>query len=159
MVSLYHNHTHVDAWSSLTTDGFFCRNGLLTYYGLESVGSSFLVTWMAFTVLGLFAVFTTSGPLFYFYYWPSKVTFEKWRYKSNPKFPSPEKVRDEIVQMCKSVLSATLCPAATVWLTYRDLGEGFCGSGPDGDYSWKYHVATFLGVLIVSDFYEFFYHW
>ena len=29
----------------------------------------------------------------------AQVTYEKWRYKSNPRFPSPEKVRDEIVQV------------------------------------------------------------
>merc|ERR1712100_309025 len=137
--------------------GFFCEGGLLTHWGMSSVGESFLVTWFAFTVLGLMAVFSTSGPLFYFYYWPSQVTFEKWQYKSNPKFPSPEKVRDEIVQMCKSVLCATLCPAAAVWLAYRGMGEGFCGT-PEG-YSWKYHVLSFAVIMIASDFYEFFYHW
>ena len=137
--------------------GFFCRGGLLTHWGLESVGESFWTTWVAFTILGLVTVFSTSGPLFYYYYWPGQVTFEKWQYKSNPKFPSPEKVRDEIVQMCKCTLCATLCPAAAVWLTYRGLGDGFCGT-PEG-YSWKYHVAMFGVVMIVSDFYEFFYHW
>merc|ERR1712100_799901 len=137
--------------------GFFCEGGLLTHWGMSSVGESFLVTWFAFTVLGLMAVFSTSGPLFYFYYWPSQVTFEKWQYKSNPKFPSPQKVRDEIVQMCKSVCTAMVCPSLSVWLAYRGSSKAFCGT-PDG-YTWKYHVATFIGVWICSDFYEFFYHW
>ena len=37
-------------------------------------------------------MFITSAPVFYYYYWGSNVTYEKWIYKSNPKYPSPEKV-------------------------------------------------------------------
>ena len=37
-------------------------------------------------------LFATSGPVFYYYYARDKVTFDKWKYKSNPKFPTPEKV-------------------------------------------------------------------
>ena len=37
-------------------------------------------------------IFVTSAPVFYYYYWPNNVTRAKWIYKSNPKFPSPEKV-------------------------------------------------------------------
>ena len=62
--------------------GFFCRGGLLTHWGLESVGES---CWTTRSILGLVTVFSTSGPLFYYYYWPGQVTFEKWQYKSNPK--------------------------------------------------------------------------
>jgi hypothetical protein len=86
--------------------GLFCKGGLLSHVGLSAVGNSFLATWAAFTVTAVVAVFATSGPLFYHYYWPSKVTYEKWSRKSNPEFPSPEKVRDEIVQMLKGVVCA-----------------------------------------------------
>ena len=37
-------------------------------------------------------LFATSGPVFYYYYARSNVTLDKWMYKSNPKYPSPEKV-------------------------------------------------------------------
>ena len=33
--------------------------------------------------------------------------------------------------------------------------KALCGWG---DYTWQYHLATFIGVWVVSDFYEFFYH-
>lgn len=77
--------------------------------------------------------------------------------KSNPKFPSAEKVRDEIVQMVKSVFCAALCPAASVCLAYRGMSKAYCGT-PEG-YGVKYLFVTFWAVMITTDFWEFFYHW
>jgi lathosterol oxidase len=142
--------------------GVFCKGGLLSSMGLSAVGESFLVTWLAFTAVAILAVALTSGPLFYAYYWPSNVTFEKWQRKSNPTFPSPEKVRDEIIQTLKAVMYAAICPAASVWLAVHGHSRAYCGSvTPVGD-GWAglgYHVATFVGVLVFSDFYEFYYHY
>jgi len=84
------------------------------------------------------------------------VTYEKWIMKSNPKFPSPEKVRDEIVQMTKSVVTAAMCPAASVYLAYHGKGQAYCGSG---GYGVTRHVLAFAGVMIASDFWEFYYHY
>lgn len=123
----------------------------------EFFGSSFLSIWMAANFLMVPILFISSGPIFYFYYWPSNVTYEKWIYKSNPKFPSPEKVRDEIIQMLKGTLCATICPSLSLYLAESgsSWSKALCGWG---DYSWQYHIAAFLGVWICSDFYEFFYH-
>jgi len=144
-------------YGALSTHGIFCKGGILTYWGLGAVGESFLITWAAFTVLAMLTVFLTSGPLFYYYYWPSQVTFEKWQRKSNPQFPAPEKVRDEIVQMCKAVFMTTFCPATSVCLAYRGLGKAYCGA-PEG-YGLLYHIATFVLVIITTDFWEFYYHY
>ena len=35
------------------------------------------------------------------------------------------------------------------------FSKALCGWG---DYSWQYHLATFFGIWICSDFYEFLYH-
>merc|ERR1719473_1845384 len=100
---------------------------------LPLVGDNFVATWMTLNLLALISLLSLSGTVFYYYYWPTQVTFEKWQRKSNPKFPSPEKVRDEIVQMTKSVFTAALCPAASVWLAYHggedSISKAFCGSG------------------------------
>ena len=53
------------------------------------------------TVLGFTIVMLSSSFVFYHYYWGPKVTYAKWTRKTNPKFPSPAKVRDEIVQTAK----------------------------------------------------------
>ena len=37
-------------------------------------------------------------------------------FQSNPKFPSVEKVRDEIIQMVKGMTCATICPALSIYL-------------------------------------------
>ena len=149
--------------------GLFCKGGLLSHVGLSAVGNSFLATWAAFTVTAVVAVFATSGPLFYHYYWPSKVTYEKWSRKSNPEFPSPEKVRDEIVQMLKGVVCAALCPAASVCLAVAGGGwtKAYCGAatpwgggGEGGDWAGVgFHAWTFAWVLLASDFWEFYYHY
>ena len=110
-------------------------------------GSSLISIWIAANVSMFPILMLTSGPVFYLYYWPSNVTYEKWKYKvntyyllngkteysflsyviqfchvnffyfqSNPKFPSVEKVRDEIIQMVKGMTCATICPALSIYL-------------------------------------------
>lgn len=148
---MFQNHTSEtageDSCSTFTSDGgVFCKGGLL------SVGESFLLTWLACSVVAVVSVFSTSGPLFYWYY--CKVTFEKWQQKSNPKFPSVEKVRDEIIQMLKAVACAAICPALSVYLAVHGYSKAYCGMGP----SIWHHVAEFVGILLVSDFWEFLYH-
>ena len=53
----------------------------------------------------------------------SQVNYEKWKYKSNPKFPTPEKVRDEIVQMLKGMFCASICPAISVELAKHGYSQ------------------------------------
>ena len=77
-------------------------------FGIED---SFLLTWLAVVVLTLLATGIMSAKVFHYYYWPSQVTYEKWKLKSNPEYPSPSKVRMEIITMLKGLFSAALCPA------------------------------------------------
>ena len=122
---------------------------------LSILTGSFLVTWALLSSIALLIIFISSGTAFYFYYWPTKVSFEKWRYKSNPKYPEPEKVRDEIIQMFKGVICAAFCPTLSIKLAQSGYSKAFCGWN---DYSLAYHVLSFWIVLIGSDFYEFLYH-
>jgi len=116
---------------------------------------SFIVTWLAIAVGAILLNFTVSGPVFYFYYWPSQVTFEKWQFKSNTKFPTPAKVRDEIVAMMKGVLCAALCPALCLYLARHGMSKAYCGWG---GYSILHHISMFVFIVMVSDFYEYMYH-
>jgi len=103
-------------------------------------GGSFFAIWMSLNVITFTFIMLSSGPVFYFYYWPNKVNYQKWRNKvsgffssyifcsftydtkfgfhsqTNPTFPSVEKVRNEILQMLKGMMCATLCPAASLFL-------------------------------------------
>ena len=40
------------------------------------------------------------------------------RYKSNPVYPKPEMVRQEIVQMTKGVAVSIFCPALSIWYLF-----------------------------------------
>jgi len=122
---------------------------------INEASGSFFSTWAWLSLLETFFLFLTSAPVFYYYYWNTNVTYQKWIYKSNPKFPSPEKVRDEIVQMMKGMLCATVCPALALELSRIGVGQAFCGWG---DRSVLYHVGTLLLSWIVTDFFEFSYH-
>jgi len=123
---------------------------------LAEAGGGLVSTWAIMSVLETIFLFATSAPVFYYYYWPTKVTYEKWRYKSNPRFPSPEKIKDEIVQMLKGMLCATLLPAASLELARHGvLSQAFCGWG---GRSPTYHAATFLLSWVAADLFEFSYH-
>lgn len=150
------------------------------YLGLGAGSvTGLLATWAALSLTGLVSVVLFSSLIFYYYYWPSKVTFEKWQLKSNPQFPSPEKIRDELVQTVKSIVFGTLCPAIAIVLAaghgaeeaptgalapLLGLSKGYCGPAPAeaaafaGGSQWAYLLVTFLATWLVSDFFEFFYH-
>ena len=129
----------------------------------ETFFGNFFLTWAALNVIGFVMLMSSSSVLFYHYYWPSKVTFEKWQRKTNPEFPSVEKVRDEIVQMTKGMLTATLSPAASLWLATKPSSvpkmlhsQAYCGVSQD--HGWSYLAGTFVFTWIASDFFEFYYH-
>jgi len=119
---------------------------------LQASGS-FFTTWLALTLMGLLSQFFFSGGAFWYYY--VSPTYEKWIWKSNPQYPKPEKIREEIVQMIKGLCSATLCPAFSLYLARHGHSYGYCGLG---GYSVGYLALTFLVTWVVSDFYEFLYH-
>lgn len=123
------------------------------------LGHSFLGIWLSMNVIMATSIFVSSASVFYYYYWPKNVTYEKWIYKSNTEYPPVEKVRDEIVQTMKGMLCATLCPALSLYLasngTLGGISKAFCGWGP---YGLTYHIFSMAVVLVGSDFYEFAYH-
>eukprot|EP00948_MAST-09A_sp_MAST-9A-sp1_P001874 g1874.t1 len=81
--------------------------------------------------------------------------YEQWVFKTNKQFPSPEKVRDEITQMLKSILTATILPALALNLSKTGQSKAFCGA----KYGVGYDIASFFIVWATCDFYEFFYHY
>jgi len=119
----------------------------------ELTAQSFLATWTFITVGGLLLVLVLAGYVFQKYY--VEVTYEKWRYKTNPNFPPPEKVRDEIIQTIKGVTTATLCPTISIWLAMQGKSNAYCGI----QHGWLYELKMFGLIWIMTDFFEFFYHW
>ena len=114
---------------------------------------NFLTTWLALTVLALVLTLVMSGSLFYVYYW--RPTYERWRRKTNPKFPPPAMVRREVLQMLKGIYTATLCPALALHLVDVGWSKAYAGLG---GYGWGYLVFTFFVAWIGSDLYEWAYH-
>ena len=47
----------------------------------ELAGNSLLGIWMSINALMIVSIFASSASCFYYLYWPSKITYEKWRYK------------------------------------------------------------------------------
>merc|ERR1711953_1647488 len=123
------------------------RNDIRMLCEISEAGGSLFITWLGMSVLETIFLFLTSTPVFYYYYWGDQVTYEKWRYKSNPKFPSPQKVRDEIVQMMKGMLCATVCPAISLELARQGLSQAFCGWG--GRSFFSFFFGCFLVIVVV----------
>jgi len=111
--------------------------------------------WLLVCTLMLASVLISSGWVFYQFFWPTNVTFGKWRYKSNPAYPPVEKVRDEIIQTLKGLACSAIFPAISLHFSGTAFSQAFCGWG---DHSLSYHAFTFVVVFLGSDFYEFSYH-
>eukprot|EP01091_Cochliopodium_minus_P014319 TRINITY_DN483_c0_g1_i2.p1 TRINITY_DN483_c0_g1~~TRINITY_DN483_c0_g1_i2.p1 ORF type:complete len:294 (-),score=48.78 TRINITY_DN483_c0_g1_i2:93-974(-) len=114
---------------------------------------NFFSTWIILSLMGVVLVFLMSGTLFYIYY--VKVTYEKWRYKINPEFPSPAKVKQEIIFMLKGILAATLCPTISLYLSTKGMSNTYCGVEPHG---WTYLILQTILAILFIDFFEFYYH-
>ena len=122
-----------------------------------SISSNFLVLWISLSILGLFTILISSSLAFYYYY--INITFEKWQHKINPEYPTPQKVRDEIVLMLKGIVFSALCPALSIYMTNRNIWtKAYCTFSDDNIYTWQYHILQFVGIVLVSDGYEWYYH-
>ena len=143
------NATHGD-------DGILC--GIANAYAGSSF-QSFVFSWLLVSCIALVALLSMSGALFYYYY--AHPTYEKWVNKSNPEFPPPEKVKEEIVQMLKGLFTATVAPTLSVWLSANGKTKAFCGwhDANGTEYGVGAQVGMFLGIWLASDFFEFFYHY
>jgi len=119
----------------------------------NAVGENLFLTWFIFTAGATVLTLLMSGLLFISYY--CNPTYEKWRYKINPKYPTPQMVRSEIILMLQGVVVASLCPALSFYLTTRGVSNTYCGMG---GYSWQYLVLSFFVVWMGTDFFEFAYH-
>jgi hypothetical protein len=63
-------------------------------------GGSLFGIWMSMNVITFLFVFGTSAPVFYFYYWPSKVTYEKWINKVRKHLPNQMGYCDFLIKQC-----------------------------------------------------------
>ncbi|CAF4301420.1 unnamed protein product [Rotaria sp. Silwood2] len=85
----------------------------------------------------------------------NSVNYEKWLQKSNPKYPSSETVRMEIVMMLKGLSMATFCPSLALYLMGRQKFDVYCDVG---NYGSGYLIFSFFVIWLATDFFEFFYH-
>jgi len=127
--------------------------------------AGFVSTWIALTSAAIVSLFLMSGTVFYAYY--VNPTYEKWTRKTNAKFPKPVDVKNEIIMMVKGLCVGTLCPATALWLAnngdkWGGVSKAYCGAYEGGDSFFGpigYNIVQFFVLWIVSDFFEFFYHW
>jgi lathosterol oxidase len=117
------------------------------------LGNNFFLTWLMLTVLAFIVLMIFSSLIFHKYY--VKISYEKWLKKSNPKYPSAENVRMEILLMLKGILSGTFCPSLTLHLMSKNQLKGYCGIG---EYGWKYLFISFFISWFLVDLFEFLYH-
>mmetsp|Transcript_660 Transcript_660/g.792 ORF Transcript_660/g.792 Transcript_660/m.792 type:complete len:305 (-) Transcript_660:137-1051(-) len=117
--------------------------------------SNFWATWALLFVLASISISLSSGITFLMYY--VNPTYEQWRWKTNPKYPSPESVRMEIFKTIKGTFIVTFCPSLALYLAKFKLSKAYCGI--TDEYDLQYNVIQFFVLWLVTDFYEFFYHW
>jgi len=126
-----------------------------------SISGNFFVIWGALAFLGLVSILGSSAWIFQWLF--VDVTFEKWQRKTNPEYPTPKKVRDEIVLMLKGVAFSTICPSLAIYLrssNNRNLSfsQAYCTFSEENVYGIQYHLIQFMGIVLLSDLYEWFYH-
>ena len=115
-------------------------------------GYGFIAVWATLTLLGFLTMGVLSASVFIPLY--GRPTIETWKYKCNPKFPSPKLVRKEIIHTLKGLWVATLVPAYALTAPWT---KSYCGN-PEGldALGWAMQAAF---IICFTDFVEYGYHW
>lgn len=123
---------------------------------VHALGASAVSTWLALSVIGLVAVLSASGAVFWAYF--ARPTYAQWRRKLDVSYPPAEKVRLEVLQTLRSIAVSTICPALSLHLAQSRGGasKAYCGAAPAGALP---HVAQFLLIWVITDLYEWAYHY
>ena len=116
---------------------------------LHELGNNPVLTWLLLCFLGVLAIAVFSGSVFLQYY--VQPTFHQWQRKIAPQFPPASMVRLEILQTLKGLATATMCPAAALYLAQHGLSRGYCGI--TADHNLLEHLLSFIGIWLVSDIY------
>lgn len=124
--------------------------GLSFYEGIRG----FLLLWMAYAAF-VYVVLTGSSiaAFCYYYVYP---TYDKWRFKTNPKYPSPTYVLGEL--FLGGILgppSVSLVAAIHLFLVANGTLKHHC----DTPVTWSYRLFSALFVIIVTDLYEWGWHY
>lgn len=110
---------------------------------------NFFWIWSVIVVSTALLTMVMSGIVFQKFY--ANVSFDNWKRKSNPKFPPPVAIRNEIITSLKGLFAAAICPALSIYLAKSGISKAYCGVGEFGSL---YLIATFVLVVVVSDFFE-----
>jgi hypothetical protein len=110
---------------------------------------SFFWIWSFIALSTAVMIILMSGAVFYKLYF--NPVFEIWQHKTNPRYPSPVAVRNEIVTSLKGLGAAALFPSLSIHLAKSGHSKAYCGVGEHG---FAYLLATFGLVVVVSDFFE-----
>jgi len=116
--------------------------------------AGWLVIWMAYSGFAWVVLTCPSVACFVHYY--GYPTYEKWCYKTNPKYPSPTYVLGELF------LGGILGPpsvtvVASLHLFY--IANGTLKHHCDTPQTWGYRIFSAMFVVVVTDFYEWGWHY
>jgi lathosterol oxidase len=124
--------------------------GLSGYEGF----TGWLLVWMTYTLFGYAILTGTSIASFIYYY--GYPTYDKWRYKTNPKYPSPTYVLGEV--FLGGILgppSVTLVASLHLVLIANGTMKHHC----DTPQTWGYRIFSGIFVFVGTDLYEWGWHY
>lgn len=123
---------------------------LAPYDGL----SGWLLVWIAYA--GFVYVVLTGSSVVAFCYYYVYPTYDKWRFKSNPKYPSASYVLGELF------LGGILGPPSVTFVASIHLhliSNGTLRHHCDTPTTWSYRLFSACMVILVTDFYEWGWHY
>lgn len=124
----------------------------------EDLPGGWLILYLGGTFFGSIFTLLTSAATFYWLY--STPTLAKWQYKTNPKFPDPVMVREEVVQTLKGMFCIFIWPTLTLYFQTRQLSKAYCPVESEFTFqSLLRNLLEFTVIVALTDLYEFAYHW
>lgn len=126
---------------------------MLLDMGVQGVWG-WLLVWLSYVGFGY--VFFTSFLVLWFVYFFVFPTYDKWRFKTNPAYPSPTTVLGEIVLgVLVGIPTVTFMPSIHLWLIANGTLRHHCAT----PLTWQYRAYSCVLVLCVVDVYEWCWHY
>lgn len=115
---------------------------------------AWLMIWLTYSMF-VYLVLTGSSiaAFVYYYVYP---TYDKWRFKTNPKYPSPTYVAGELfLGGFLGPLGVTVVSSIHLYL----IGNGTLRHHCDTPLTWQHRLMSVVLATVITDFYEWGWHY
>jgi lathosterol oxidase len=128
---------------------------LADYVSADSGFDGWVRIWLAYSFFGYIALTLPSAAAFVYLY--GRPTYDKWRWKTNPKYPSATYVAGEL--FLGGILGPFGVSVVSSIHLYLIQPQGPLRHHCETPLTWEHRLVSLVMAVVLADFYEWFWHY